>query len=194
MKKKTLKIIIVLVVLFLAAFLGLNKVNFLDYESPKTYDKINEITLKNFRGLEFFQSSLYGNEHFAYINTTIDYSFEADSIRVESLFHPSSSYVYNKKAFSNELLRHELYHFKIAEIYARMIKSRISKLKRTTKIDIENLIDAMKIEENKFQAKYDDDTFHSYVLSEQKKYEKSIDSLITQYDNFKNPKVYIYEK
>lgn len=194
MKKKSFLIIIGFVILLLVAFIGLNKVNFLDYERPKTYDKIDEITLKDFKGLEFFQNSLYGNQRFAYIKTTIDYNFEGDSIRVESFFHPSSSYVYNRKAFSNELLTHELYHFKITEMYVRMIKDQIYNLKEKNGEKMEVLISEMKIAENKFQAKYDDDTFHSYVLSEQKKYENSIDSLLTLYNNFKNPKVCIYEK
>ncbi|EJL61280.1 hypothetical protein [Flavobacterium sp. CF136] len=194
MNKNLIRLIGGLVVIFFSVFVILTQVNFLDYRSPKTYDKIDEITLNDFRGLEFFQNTLYGNEHFAYIKTSIDYDFEKDSIRVESFFHPSSSYVYNRKAFSNELLTHELYHFRIKEMYVRMIKSQISKFKKVNKTEIEDLIGKMKIKERQFQIKYDDDTFHSYVLSEQKKYEKSIDSLLTLYSNFKNPKVYIYEK
>ncbi|WP_338840320.1 hypothetical protein [Flavobacterium ginsenosidimutans] len=194
MKKKYLGIVVSFFLFLLIAFIILTKVNFLNYRSPKTYNEIDRITLNDFRGLEFFQNSLYGNEHFAYIKTTIDYGFEKDSIKVESFFHPSSSYVYNRKAFSNELLNHELYHFKITELYVRMIKMQISNGKKRSKNEIEYLIDELKNEERQFQLKYDDDTFHSYVLHEQKKYEKNIDSLLTFYNNFKNPKVRVYEK
>jgi hypothetical protein len=194
MKYKSLKIILGLIAFFLIGFVILTQVNFLNYKSPKTYDKIDEITLNDFRGLEFFQNTLYGNKHFAYIKTSIDYDFEKDSIKIQSFFHPSSSYVYNRKAFSKELLAHELYHFKITEMYVRMIKNRISGLNKADKTEIEKLINQMKKEERKFQMKYDDDTFHSYVLSEQKKYEKRIDSSLTLHHNFKNPKVYIHEK
>lgn len=194
MKKKYLGIVVSFFLFLLIAFIVLTKVNFLNYRKPKAYGEIDRITLNDFRGLEFFQNSLYGNEHFAYIKTTIDYGFEKDSIKVESFFHPSSSYVYNRKAFSNELLNHELYHFKITELYVRMIKMQISNGKKRSKNEIEYLIDELKNEERQFQLKYDDDTFHSYVLKEQKKYEKNIDSLLTFYNNFKNPKVRIYEK
>jgi hypothetical protein len=189
-----IKITIGVFIFFLIVFYSLTKINFLDYESPKTYDKIGQITFNNFRGLEFFQNSLYGNEHFAYIDTSIDYDFENDSIKIESFFHPSSSYVYNKNAFSSELLAHELYHFRITELYVRMMKKRISELKKTNKTEVENLINQLTVKEREFQFKYDDDTFHSYVLSEQKKYEKNIDSLLNLHSNFKNPKVYINEK
>lgn len=194
MKHKKLKIAFVILISLISIFFTLTQINFLDYEKPKAYDKIDQITFNDFKGLEFFQNSLYGNEHFAYIKTTIDYDFENDSIKVESFFHPSSSYVYNKKAFSTELLSHELYHFRITELYARIIKKEIFELKKTNKSEIENVINRLKINENNFQKKYDDDTFHSYVLSEQKKYENDIDSLLNLHSNFKKPKVYIDEK
>lgn len=188
------KITISVLIFFLIVFYSLTKVNFLDYESPKKYEEIDSITFNDFRGLEFFQNSLYGNEHFAYIKTSIDYQIENDSLIVESFFHPSSSYVYNQNAFSKELLSHELYHFKITELYVRMIKKRISELKKTDKAEIENIINQLKINANEFQLEYDDDTFHSYVLGEQKKYEKNIDSLLNLHSNFKKSKVYINEK
>ena len=189
-----IKIAISLLILFLVLFFSLTQVNFLDYESPKKYEEIDRITFNDFRGLEFFQNSLYGNEHFAYIKTSIDYEIENDSLKVESFFHPSSSYVYNQNAFSKELLSHELYHFKITELYVRMIKKRIFELKRINEIEIKNIINQLEIKKNEFQLIYDDDTFHSYVLGEQKKYEKNIDSLLNLHSNFKKPKIYIHEK
>lgn len=194
MRYKYLKIIIGFIIIALIGFFILTKINYFNYDSPKRYDKIDEITFSDFKGLEFFQKSLYGSEQFAYIKTTIDYGFENDSVRIESLFHPSSSYVYNNNVFSKELLAHELYHFKITELYVRMTKKNISELKKTNQTEIENLINEMKIKERQFQKKYDNDTFHSYVLSEQKKYENNVDSLLNLNDNFINPKVYINEK
>lgn len=194
MKRKSLKISILLISIVIIGFITLTKVIFLDYESPIGYDRINHISFKNFRGLEFFQKSLYGNKSFAYIKTSIEYEFEKDSIQVQSFFHPSSSYVYNKNTFSNPLLKHEMYHFKITELYTRIAKKRISELKKTNKNQIEEIISVIKSEERRYQIEYDDDTFHSYVLSEQKKYEKNIDSLLSLHNTFKNPKVFINEK
>lgn len=189
-----INIVISVLLLLLVAFYSLTQINFLDYKSPKKYDEIEEITFNDFKGLEFFQKSLYGNKHFAYIKTSINYEIEDDSIRVESFFHPSSSYIYNKNAFSKELLTHELYHFKITELCVRLIKKKISESKKIDKTEVENLINQLKIKERKFQFKYDEDTFHSYVLSEQKRYQRNIDSLLNLNSNFKNPKVYINEK
>ena len=73
-------------------------------------------------------------------------------------------------------------------------KKRISELKKTNKNQIEEIISVIKSEERRYQIEYDDDTFHSYVLSEQKKYEKNIDSLLSLHNTFKNPKVFINEK
>lgn len=188
------KIAIGVVVFFLIVFYSLTEINFLAYESPKKYDEIDKITFNDFKGLEFFQNSLYGNKHFAYIKTSINYQIEEDSVKVESFFHPSSSYVYNKDLFSKELLTHELYHFKITELFSRMIKKKIFESKNRDNIQIENLINELKIKEIQFQFKYDDDTFHSYVFSEQRKYQNDIDSLLNLHSNFKNPKVYINEK
>lgn len=193
MKKKILKRVFLLLFIIAVIFFTLSRVNFLDYEKPITFDKINQITFADFRGLDFFQKSLYGNEHFAYVKTTIDYEFEKDSIKIESFFHPSSSFVYNKKTFSKDLLRHEMYHFRITELYVRIAKNKISKLIKPPKEKIKDLIREIENEENNYQIKYDYDTFHSYVESEQKKYEKEIDSLLYLHSKFKNPKLYINE-
>lgn len=183
-----------LVVIFLLAivfFVALIRINFLDYEKPIPYARIKQISFENFRGLEFFQKSLYGNKSFAYVYTSIDYKFEGDSVYVQSFFHPSRSYVYNNKVYSKELLVHEMYHFKITELYSRLAKQRISECKHPTEEAIENIISLVKKEENDFQIRYDDDTFHSYVLFQQKKYEKEVDSLLALYENYKKPKIYI---
>ena len=193
MKNKVLRNMIIVITILFIGFVTLTKINFLDYESPKKFNEIDKITFANFRGLEFFQNTLYGNEHFAYVKTTMDYEFENDSIRIESFFHPSSSYVYNQNAFSKDLLTHEMYHFKITELYTRKAKKEIKELQKTSKNKIKEIIGKIEIEEREYQYKYDDETFHSYVLGKQKKYEKTIDSLLNLYNNYKNSKVKINE-
>ena len=193
MKKNILKKAILPLFIITVIFLTLTNVNFLDYKKPLSFNKINTITFSDFRGLEFFQKSLYGNEHFAYVKTTIDYEFEKDSIKIESFFHPSSSYVYNKNTFSKDLLKHEMFHFRITELFVRIAKNKISKLKNPNKEKIKGLIQETQNEENNYQRRYDDDTFHSYVESEQKKYEKEIDSLLYLHTKFKKPKIHINE-
>lgn len=193
MKNSILRKIILPLFIIAVIFFTLNRVNFLDYKKPMSFDKINQITFSDFRGLDFFQKSLYGNEHFAYVKTTIEFDIEKDSIKIESFFHPSSSYVYNKKTFSNDLLKHEMYHFKITELFVRKVKCKISRLRKVDNDKIKDLIKEAENDENNFQRKYDDDTFHSYVESQQIKYEKEIDSLLYLHSKFKKPKIYINE-
>lgn len=174
-------------------FLVLNRINFLDYKSPMTYDKVDQITFEDFKGLEFFKKTLYGNERFAYIVTTIDSEIKDDYVRIESLFHPSRSFVYKKQIKSKELLTHEIYHFKITELFVRKAKQKILSQKPIGKEQIQKIISEMKLDERKYQYKYDDDTFHSYVFSEQKRYENTVDSLLNLLSEFKDPKIILNE-
>lgn len=179
---------------FLIAFGVLCHINFLDYEKPYTFDKYDQITLENFRGLEFFRETLYGSKKFAYIVTTIETDIDENSVTVQSLFHPSRSFVYNQEAFSKELLKHEKYHFKITELYARKAKQKIADLQTFSEDKIEGIIEKTKTKERAFQREYDYNTFHSYVLSEQIRYENTIDSLLHSLNQFKKPKIIINEK
>ena len=172
----------------------LSHTNYLNYEKPITYNKFDEITFENFRGLEFFKKSLYGNQRFAYVVTTIEHDINDESVAVYSLFHPSRSFVYKKNTNSKELLTHEKYHIKITELFVRKIKKELLSKPVTNKEIISGVIESYKQEERKYQKKYDFDTFHSYVLAEQKKYEKEVDSLLDLLSEFSNPKIkVVYE-
>ena len=87
-----------------------------------------------------------------------------------------------------------MYHFKIAELFVRIAKKRISEYNKISQKEITGIISEIKMEEKFYQIQYDDDTYHSYVLSEQKKYENEIDSLLNLHENFKNHKLHINEK
>ena len=47
--------------------------------------------------------------------------------------------------------------------------------------------------ENEYQKKYDYDTYHSYVYSEQIKYQNKIDSLLYLMTNYSKTKINIHE-
>ena len=177
----------------MAVIIILSDTNYLDYEAPLKYDKVNQISFENFRGIELFKKSLYGNKRFAYVKTSIEADLQPDSLKVQALFYPSSSFVYKKNTNSVELLKHEIYHFKITELFVRKIKKKISNLKNPTKKKIFSIIKEYKVNEKKFQKRYDYETFHSYVYSQQKKYEKIIDSCLNSLATYKNPKIYIDE-
>jgi hypothetical protein len=196
-KTKIKKIIIrssLLLIIIASIFFTLNTINFLDYKSPMKFKEYSSISFTDFKGLEFLKKELYGSKEFAYIYTSIETKIEDKKITIESYFHPSRSYVYNKNINSKDLLSHELYHFRITELYSRKIKKRISELKVCSTKNIENIIKKGLKEENEYQKKYDYDTFHSYVLKEQKKYERTIDSLLDLHTKYQLPIITCHEK
>lgn len=192
--KKFLKYSMMIIVPIIIGFGVLSHTNYLNYERPLTFDKYDQITFENFRGLEFFKKSLYGNESFAYVVTSIESDIDDHSVKVQSLFYPSRSFVYKKNINSKELLSHEKYHIKITELFARKAKEKISKLNRFDKNKIEAIIRQAEKDERKFQTEYDYNTFHSYVLSEQKRYEKKVDSLLNLLSAYKEPKIKFNDK
>lgn len=172
----------------------LSHTNYLNYESPIPYKNIDKITFKNFRGLELFKKELFGSKYFAYVVTSIECKKNEGSVFIEAYFHPSRSFVYNQNTNSDDLLTHELYHFKITEVFARKGRKKISELKKFNYDEVEEIIRKTRLEERKFQEKYDYDTFHSYVYKEQKNYERKIDSLLYLLKEFENPKINLNEK
>lgn len=192
--KKFLKYSLMIIIPIIIGFGILSHNNYLNYEKPLTFDKYDQITFENFRGLEFFKKSLYGNERFAYVVTSIDSDIDNNSVKVQSLFYPSRSFVYKKNTNSKELLTHEKYHIKITELFARKAKEKISQLNKFDKNKIERIIRQTEKDERKFQTEYDYNTFHSYVLSEQKRYEKEVDSLLYLLNKYKEPKIEFNDK
>lgn len=191
---KFLKYSVLFLLPIVIIFGALSHTNFLNYEKPISYDKFNEITFKNFRGLEFFKKSLYGNKSFAYVVVTIDCEIEDDYAYVNALFHPSRSYVYNSHSNSAELLTHEKYHFKITELFARRARQKITETKSSSPEKIKSIVNQARKAERSFQKKYDFDTFHSYVYSEQKKYQKEVDSLLSLLSKYESPKITFDDK
>ena len=186
---KFLKYSFLILIPILIGFAALSHTNFLNYERPLTFDKYDQITFENFRGVEFFKKSLYGSERFAYVVTSIESDIDDNSVTVQSLFYPSRSFVYKKSTNSKELLSHEKYHIKITELFTRKAKEKISNLNQFEKAKIEEIIKEAKKDARKFQKEYDYNTFHSYVLSEQKRYEKEVDSLLNLLTEYKKPKI-----
>ena len=172
----------------------LSHTNYLNYESPMTYDKIDEITFENFRGIELFKKSFYGSKEFAYVVTSIDVECSENKVTIQSLFHPSRSFVYNKHSNSLELLTHEKYHIKITELFARKMRKEVSEISSSSKDQIRSIVKSFKKKEREFQKQYEYDTFHSYVYSEQKQYERRIDSLLSLLTDFKKLTITFHEK
>ena len=137
---KFTKLSLLVLIPLIAVFAIISNTNYFNYEKPLTFDKYDQITFENFRGLEFFKKSLYGNERFAYVVTSIESTIADNSVTVQSLFHPSQSFVYKKNTNSTELLTHEKYHIKITEVFTRKAKEKIAELASFQKEEIENII------------------------------------------------------
>lgn len=178
----------------LVVFVLISHTNYLNYEKPLTFDKYEQITFENFRGLEFFKKSLYGSSRFAYVVTSIESEIDDNSVNVQSLFYPSRSFVYKQNTNSTELLNHEKYHIKITELFTRKAKEKISKVNAFDEEKIERIIKKIRLQERAFQKEYDYNTFHSYVLSEQKRYEKKVDSLLISLTKYEKPNIKIDDK
>ncbi|MEO5775691.1 MAG: hypothetical protein ABIQ27_02230 [Flavobacterium sp.] len=192
--KKVFKYNFLILLSLAIVVLILSHTNYLDYEKPIPYNKINQITFKNFRGLELFKKELNGSKYFAYVVTTIELEKNDNSVEITSFFYPSRSFVYNKNTAGNELFDHELFHFKITEVFARKARKEISEKKNISFDEIKKIVEQARINENEFQKKYDYDTYHSYVLSQQKKYQKEIDSLLHLMTNYSETKINLDEK
>ena len=188
LKKYLFRTLSFLVLSFLL-ILGLNHTNVLNYESPIPYSEIDRVSFENFRGLEFFRKRFKGNYRYAYIVTSIEHDIKKNKVIIETFFHPSRSYVFKRDAFNKELLNHELYHFKITELYARKMRRDIKELSSYDEKHIYSIIDKYKKAERRYQKQYDLDTYHSYVRKQQVRYENEIDSLISSLKDFANTRI-----
>jgi hypothetical protein len=83
----------------------------------------------------------------------------------------SITYVLNDK-----LLKHEQFHFNIAELYARKIRKRFSEIdsKNAPLLTYNLIVNSLKVEYNSYQINYDRNTNHGVKFIDQKNWEKKI--------------------
>ncbi|MBA3705307.1 MAG: hypothetical protein H0W84_05250 [Bacteroidetes bacterium] len=95
-----------------------------------------------------------------------------------------------KKKVTDSLLKHEQYHFNLAEVYARKIRKQITeeKLLKNSKLLEKAFKDNLRTLE-KVQKIYDKETNHSKISTEQAKWEKDIDKQLQELNDFSNPLV-----
>jgi hypothetical protein len=155
-------------------------VNIFEYRSPIEFKEIDAITLKDFKGYRLPSQTLHGEKRFAFITCSIDWMSNGKGLEVRSLFHPSRSYVYNENTIDKSLLQHELYHFRVTEVFARKSREQLSAAKAIPdEEEIKHVIDLNKLLESQMQHRYDDETYHGYVLKNQKMWQSKIDSLLS---------------
>lgn len=144
-------------------------INYLNYRNPIPYSQLQKINFYDFRALKRPGLTLNGVEEFAYIKTNrkIHYLNNGD-FEITTYFHPARSYVFAHNIRDHDLLIHELYHFHISEYYSRLLRKEISETQNNIPDDlIFQLNEKYYRLENEMQVKYDEDTYHSYVLQEQ---------------------------
>jgi len=118
---------------------------------------------------------------------SIEYSFMDNKPGVFAYFVKNKSW-YIRKTASDYLLRHEQYHFNIAELYARKIRKQI--IESNLAKDAKKLDKAFKKnfrEFSAFQRKYDEETNHSIIEEEQERWENEIDRQLAELDDFADP-------
>lgn len=163
-------------------------VNILSYSKPIPFKYIDKITLKDFKGYRKPFETLYGEKGFAFITTTLSYTIHENHIEVNALFHPSRSYTYDDR-FDRLLLKHELYHFRITEVFARKCRMTLSQKEMPSVEAIENFLTQFSFSENVMQEQYDRESFHGYLMKEQVRWEKRIDSLLVLTKEYEEPSI-----
>jgi hypothetical protein len=96
----------------------------------------------------------------------------------------------NKKKENDYLLRHEQYHFNLAEVFARKIRKEIIETKvKFGSIEFKKIFNKNFLDLKKMQNAYDKDTKHSRINEEQAKWESKIDQQLQELIEFSNPMI-----
>jgi hypothetical protein len=165
-------------------------INIFHYSTPVQYENVKNITLADFKGYRLPAQTLDGDKEFAFITTSIEWKKENDNLVIASLFHPSRSYVFDEHIVDRFLLQHELYHFHITEYFARLCRRDLSNLKQMPSAShVREIISFQKHTAEAMQYAYDEESYHGYVLKEQKRWQFKIDSLLTSVEKYSNPKI-----
>jgi predicted secreted Zn-dependent protease len=107
---------------------------------------------------------------------------------VRALFNKKKSW---KRETSDAVLTHERLHFDIAELYARLIRKKISELRNENINDIKvynAAIEAILEESNDADTRYDLETLHGAIQKKQLLWEQKIKSQLLSVDNFRKQK------
>jgi hypothetical protein len=108
------------------------------------------------------------------------------TVHVECSFDKNKSAV-RKGKLSDELLKHEQGHFDLAEVYARLLRKKLSATKTSLQNAQSTLNDLYKSAFSELeaeQAKYDRETDHSRVADKQELWNKKIEDRLTELEKF----------
>jgi hypothetical protein len=118
-----------------------------------------------------FEAPAKNDDHYdAFISCRIDYNQSGNKVNVFCYFKKNESWHIEGKQ-SEDLLKHEQYHFHIAEVYARRFRKQIAE---TGVRDISKKFQAQIDESREAQKNYDEETNHSKNTKAQEKWERYI--------------------
>ncbi len=109
------------------------------------------------------------------------------STTVESHFYPNKSW-YIKSKSNDYILKHEQLHFDITELYTRKFRKEIQQLKVNQNIrqQLNDLHYAINQELRNTQKRYDEESEHSIVKSEQQRWNMYIAEELKKLDSYKS--------
>ena len=181
--QKTTIISSIVIILFIVSSFSFETKNSLEYSSKKVVNELiqwennQKLTWKDFKGKPNKRSP-YKAMTFASVSSNL-ISFSKNELKIEILCH----FIKNKSwktIETDELLRHEQLHFDIAELAARKMRERVSKLnlKNLSSKNIEQKLNSIfnsSVEEQmEMNQKYDSETNHSIKYIAQSDWEKKI--------------------
>jgi hypothetical protein len=197
---KTTTISSIVIILFIVSSFTFETNNSFEYSSKKVVNELiqwehnQKLTWKDFKGKPNKRSP-YKAMTYASISSNL-ISFSKNELKIEVLCH----FVKNKswkKTETDELLRHEQLHFDIAELAARKMRERVSKLnfKSLNTKNLEqklNTIFNLSVEEQvKMNQKYDSETNHSIKYKAQLNWENWIKEKLIETKEFSRTNITI---
>jgi len=129
--------------------------------------------------------------HVALSRVEVHYESQVDkagkmTMTIESVFIKEQSWV-KEDGKNDHILKHEQYHFHIAEMWARKLRKEITAKKWNTKTfekEYNGLFKKLMAQLLKEQLKYDDETNHSKNSDKQVEWEKKIDEGLNELKSY----------
>ena len=183
-----INLLIAFLAISILSFTALFDVNYLNYSAPVPYSRIKTINFYDFKGYKLPFETLNGHQEFAFIKTNRKIKLlDNNKVEIVTYFHPSRSFVYNQHIRENDLLTHELYHFHLSEYVTRLFRKEISDSKnKLTESELNNKAEKYLEIEDGLQRSYDEESNHSLVFSEQKRWETFINSGLESLQDYKD--------
>jgi hypothetical protein len=109
------------------------------------------------------------------------------STSVEAHFYPNKSW-YNKEKADDYILGHEQLHFDITELYTRLFRQRLTKLKvnQNIRMQLKQLHASINEELNTTQKRYDEQSLHSINVEVQNEWREHISVELAKFEQFKS--------